>query len=394
MSPLLLALGLLALSHYQLQQVWQGEVAFSAALKQINNQQFQPAAADLVVALNASPRNAHYYAHEGLLRERIQSRRIESLLAVQPVLTGSEEQQLRQAVRSYEQVLQLNPDDDLAYHNLGWLHFLLHEDREATACLRKAISLDAAIPLYHVSLGLQRERRGDREAAGAEFKTALRLSPGLLDSRFFRDFKLRSAETAERIVSELTREFAQQLDRGFDPVVAGKLAKLYLDRRADLALPLLRRATETFPSLARPWANLALYFDRNGDEESAKSCYERALFIDGSDVLSWYRLGRYFDRHNKTADAANCYAKAVNLFLRSESEHAGRVRRIYLSYYTLFDDVVPNGLSAYLMAGFNLPQACRRLSQIHAAAGETSEAARFDQLEKDYASKIDFSELP
>jgi tetratricopeptide (TPR) repeat protein len=392
MTPLLFALALMAGAHYHLQQFWQGEIALGTAVKEINNQQFAQAETDLNSALQASPRNAHYYAHEALLFERMQPRRIETLLTADTGSTNSEE--LRAGVRAYEHVLQLNPDDDVAYHNLGWFHFLLAEDDEATACLRKAISLDSAIPLYHVSLGLQRERRGDQETALAEFKTALRLSPGLLDSRFFRDFKHRSAEQAERIISELIQEFERQLERAFDPIVAGKLAKLYLDRRPELALPLLERATASFPSLARPWANLALYFDQNGNEEAARSCYERALFIDGSDVLSSYRLARYFERHNKIAEAEQSYARAVNLFLRAESEHAGRVRRIYLSYYTLFDDIVPNGLTAYVMAGFNVPQVCRRLSQIHASTGDANEAARFADLATQYAAKIDFSDLP
>lgn len=390
---MLLALTLLAAAHYHLQRVWQGETAFGAALKKINNQQFQPAAADLAAAVNLSPGNAHYYAHQALLLERTQPRRIESLLSVEPVFSAGEQEQLREEVRRYQKVLELNPDDDVAYHNLGWLYFFLKNDQEAIKCLRKAIALDSTIAFYHVSLGLQRERRGDREMAAAEFTSALRLSPGLLDSRFFRDFKNRSAETAGRIVADLTREFEQQLAHSFDPLIAGKLGKLYLERRPELALPLLKRATETFPSLARPWANLASYFDRNGDEELAKSCYDKAVFIDGSDALSWYFLGRYFDRHHQTADAVNCYSRAVNIFLRAESIHAGRVRRIYVSRYTLFDDIIPNGMSAYVMPGFDLPQACQRLSEIYSAADEVQEAARFADLQKKYSAEIDFSGL-
>ena len=372
---MLLALVLVGVAHYHLRQVWQGETAFDAAVRKVNKQQFQPAETDLSAALKISPQNAHYYAHKAVLLARIQPRGIESLLAAEPVLTAIEQQQLREAVECYERVLQFNPDDDFAYHNLAWLHFLLKEDDQAIACLRKAISLDSAVPLYHVSLGLQRERRGDRETAAAEFKTALRLSPGLLDSLFFHDLQLRADDMVHQIISDLIREFERQLERSFDPVVAGKLAKLYLDRSPELALPLLKRATETLPNLARPWANLALYFERNGDEELARSCYEKALFIDGSDAVSWYRLALYFDRRNQTAAAANCYERAVKFFSDAGSTHSTRVRRIYLSYFTLFDDVIPNGLSSYLMAGFDLRQACRRLSQINAPGTEVRMSA-------------------
>jgi tetratricopeptide (TPR) repeat protein len=125
-----------------------------------------------------------------------------------------------------------------------------------------------------------------------------------------------------------------------------------------------------------------------------KACYERAVFVDGSDALSWYRLGRYYDRQHSSSDAARCYERAVQLFLNPESVRSGSVRRIYISRHTLFDDVIPNGWLLYTSPSFDLPSACRRLSEIHQAAGHLEEAKRFAELGQKYAREMDFSNSP
>jgi tetratricopeptide (TPR) repeat protein len=390
-APMLAAMVLLLVSHLHLWQVWNGELLFGSSLKNISGQQIQTAESELAAALQYSPDNAHYYAHQALLRERSLQRHLEPFPLLRPPFSDSEREQLRAAVHSYQKVLEINPSDDHAYHNLGWLYWFLGQEEQGLACLQKAVELDNSIPLYHLSMGMQHELRGDETGADDEFGTALRLSPSLLDSRFYRDLRARLPRRAAEIVANVIRQLEIELQAGFSPVIAGKLGRLYLDTQPGRAVELLNRAILILPNLSRPWANLASYFEQHGDEAFARQCYEKAVFIDGSDALSWYRLGKYYDRQNRTPDAARCYQRAVNIFLKPESIHSGRVRRVYLSRFTMFDDVIPNGLSRYVASNFDFPFACQRLSDINRATGDLEEAKRFADLGRKYAQEIDFS---
>jgi tetratricopeptide (TPR) repeat protein len=388
-SPMIAASILLTIVNLRLQQIWKGEAAFGSALNHISEQQFKPAEAELATALSFNPDNAHYHAHQALLRERSLQQRREPFIRGRPELTEIQQAQLRAAVLSYQKVLELNRSDDSAYHNLGWLYWFLRQDQDALACLQKAVALDQAAPLYHFSLGIQRELRDDQSAASAEFATALRLSPGLLDSRFYSDLSASSPQRAKEIVAITIRQLESQMQAGFDPVIAGKLGRFYLELQPARAFELLDRVTQTLPGLSRPWANLGYYFELHGNESLMEECYKKALFLDSSDALSWHRLGKYYDRRNRLQDAARSYDRAVNLFIKSQSIHSDRVRRIYFSRYTMFDDVIPNGLSLYTAPSIEFPATCRRLSEIYQVMGDTAAAQRIAELVKKYSLEND-----
>jgi tetratricopeptide (TPR) repeat protein len=136
MTPMIVASILLTIVNLRLQQVWKGEAAFGAAVNHIGEQQFKPAEAELATALRFNPDNAHYYAHQALLRERSLQQRSEPFMQGRPEFDETQQAQLRAAVQSYQKVLELNRSDDSAYHNLGWLYWFLRQDQDALACFQ------------------------------------------------------------------------------------------------------------------------------------------------------------------------------------------------------------------------------------------------------------------
>lgn len=388
---LLAALLPLAAAHLYLRQRWKAETAFGSAVNGIKQGQFDLAQRELANALELDPDNAHYNAHVALLHERMLGRGIEPFKLEPPTFSETEQGHLRAAVQAYRNTLRLNPHDDAAHHNLGWLYWSLRQDEQAEASMRRAVEIDGDAHLYRISLALLYELRGEKAAAAGEYETALYLSPGILDSRLFRDLRRRWPEQAEGMTASITARLEAKLREGFDPLVAGKLGRLYLQQQPERAFALLNDATRALPNLSRPWANLGRLYELRGDWERMHECYERAVFLDGSDIFSWYRLGLYYDGLNRTQDATRCYERVVNISLSPESIHSGRARRIYLSRYTLFDDIIPRGMLLYTGANIDLPTACRRLSEIYQAAGDHERAKRFAELGRKYALDFDFS---
>jgi len=193
------------------------------------------------------------------------------------------------------------------------------------------------------------------------------------------------------MIDEVTARLEARLQNGFDPPVAGRLGRLYLQRQPQRSLDLLSAAITALPNLSRPWANLGRLYELRGDKQRMKECYERALFLDGSQSLAWYRLGSYYEELNQPQEAARCYERAVNAALKPDSNHFLVVRRIYVSGYAVPDDVVPEGLLSYIAANLDLPEVCRRLAGIYSAAGNAERAKYFAELGEHQAREIDFS---
>jgi tetratricopeptide (TPR) repeat protein len=388
--PFLVALVLFTIAHIQLRQTWIAEDAFGYSLRSIRQEQYQSAQDHLTRALQLAPDDAHYHAHLAILNERMVGHGIEPFTVERPSFDESQMDHLRKAIQSYQNTLRLNAADDFVYHNLAWLYWFTRQDDQAIESAQKAVTLNHGAYLYHVSFGVLRELRGEKEAAFREYETALYLSSGLLDSRFFRDLRRRWPQEAEALIAATTANLETELKDGFDPVLAGKLSRLYIERQPERALELLQATTRILPNLSRPWSNLGRIYELQGDKRRMKDCYERTLFLEGSHALSWYRLGSYYDELNQTQDSARAYEQAVNFSLRPESNHSWVVRRIYHSSFTLFDDVIPRGLLSYTGSNIDLPAACRRLSEIHTAAGDHNRAKHFAELGEEYARKIDF----
>lgn len=360
------------------------EECFIRTIEQAEKGLLDKAVREIDVSIRLSPGNAHYLAHKGLFHERAARRPFSMRGYENPDLTPEERSSLTAAATSYKEVLTLNPKDDCAYHNLGWLSWSLGQPDQASDYLRKAIALDGTIAIYHISLGLLHEYRHEEAQALREYSLALRVAPGLLDSPFFDDLRVRHQVLSERMVTETIAYFENKLSSSFDPTVAAKLGKLYLSRRPEIAEQLLVKATDSLPGLARPWFNLGLIYELNGDERRMKRCYERATFIDPDDAASWYRLGVYFDRSSQKKEAIRSYQHALAGWRDQSSVHAGRARRIYRSSHTLRDDIIPSGLLAYCSPGFDQKKACLRIAGLYLKLGNEEMAKNYLQMANNY----------
>ena len=388
------ALVLFLIAHLRIRKVWGADFRFGSSISSMQEGKLQRAQDELMPIVQAYPDNAHYHAHLAILHERLLDHGIEPFTLERPTFGARQMDHLSAAIQSYQNTLRLNPSDDAAYHNLGWLYWFTRQDDQAIACAQKAVELDPSAYLYHVSLGVLHELREDKTTALSEYERALSISPGLLDSRFFRDLRRRLPSDVEALITTVTSKLEARLKDGFDPLSAGKLGRLYLERQPARARELLEAATRDLPNLSRPWANLGRLYELQGDKTRMKECYERTIFLENSYALSWYRLGNYYEELNQTQLAARCYERAVNFSLKPGSTHAWNVRRIYHSSYTLFDDVIPRGLLSYVGPNIDLPAACQRLSEIYTASGDEAHAKHFAEMSEQYGREIDFSSEP
>jgi Tfp pilus assembly protein PilF len=205
------------------------------------------------------------------------------------------------------------------------------------------------------------------------------------DTPFIADLKKRSPQQAEKLISDALAEFQEQLRLGGGPIVKAKLGKLVLDRQPDLALQMLEEATAELSNLSRPWINLGALYEQQGRDDRAELSYKKSIFIDGGETSVWLRLGKLYDRRQQTQAAISHYRRAIQSWIDQTSVHASRVRRIYLSRYTLRDDLIPTGFNAYTHPAIDIDGTCARLSELYRQQGNQAMAEQYENIRKEYA---------
>lgn len=351
----------------------QAENAFRSFSLRFNQGQYGAARSDVERALAFSPENAYYAAGEGLLSFRTSQRQFDPADFLKLRLTLSEEEfkGIADAAQHYRRTLALNPLEDNNYHNLGWLYALQQQREQSLRCFRQAVALDGSVAMYHLSLGLLYEQGGEDEAAYRAYERAVRLSPAVLDSPFFRDLSARAPEAAERIIRDSISHLEEQARQTPSPIVKGKLGLLYLRaNRPDEASAALKEAVTQLPGLSRPWHNLGAVSERRGDEAAMTDYYRRAAFLDAGDSVAWAKLGEVYDRQDNKREAIRFYTRSVGSWVNRTSEHARRAARIYHTQAVIFDDVVPNGFLSYCSPALDVAGICRRLSKLYEEMGD------------------------
>jgi len=358
--------------HFQSFVLRMAEARYSEAQMEIEN------------AVRLSPKNAYYVAGKGLLDERMIGPSLGSGVYLVSTADLDEEDRMHvdAAMSAYEKALALNPNDGCFHHNLGWLYNVSGHREQAIDCFKKAIEADGASAVYRVSFGLFYEQGGLTEDAANEYSSAIRLSPSLLDSRFFADFKRRRPSKAEELVAAVAQYLENQVRQTGDPFFKARLAKVYLYSGRTEALEILRQTTRELPNLSRPWLYLGQLYQLQSNEGEAKRSYERAVFLDKSDYSSQLRLGETYDREQRTSDAIGCYRSAIEDWLYKPSVSARRAARIYMAAHIVANDLIPEGLLSYTEPDFDLAGTCSRLAALYRDTGKTELADYYERLGK------------
>lgn len=380
-----LALVFLGAVHWRYLRLTKAEENLRAFTYDLRSDQFAEAQHRIAAALSISPNNAHYLTNAGLLHERMLLRGFDFESFRNRELTAAETEHVKTAIDFCQRALALNPYDAHVAHNLGWLSWFLKQPKEAFAYLQRATEIDEGLPLYHLSLGILHEYNGQLDAAYQQYGRAIRISPTVADSPFFADFKRRSPAQAEKIISDALIEFQEQVRRGADPTVKAKLGKLAMDRQPELAMQMLQEATAELSNLSRPWISLGTLYKQQGREDRAELSYKKSIFVDGGETAVWLNLGRLYDDQQKTQAAITHYRRAVQRWIDQTSVHASRVRRIYLSRYTVRDDVIPKGFNAYTLPAFDIEGTCARLSALYRLQGNEAMAAEYENIRREHA---------
>ena len=364
------------------------ENLFLSFVDQLQCGKFTEAQQSIDAATRLSPDNAYFWACRGLLIERTLQRKfaMEKFLANDLIINEKEMEHVKAAIASYRKALELNPVDDLFYHNLGWLYVFIKDEKQAEFCFRQAIQIDSKIAVYHVSLGFLKEHEGKKDSDLIEYGRAVYQLPSLLDSPFFSKLKKRMPMESQQLVLNGTQILEKELQRSKNPIAAARLAKLYLFQgEKQRAISLLEQVTKELPSLSRPWLYLGDSYQSCYRDSAMIQCYRKSAFLDRFDIFPLLRLAQYYDQQNKNSDAIQYYRKVLHALPFQYSEHARRVTRMYYSNRNdergvVKDDLIPNGLLQYCSPIFDTSSVYLRLADLYTKNGKSRKADEYLEL--------------
>ena len=383
--------------------IWKHQSVVKAASEfrefsaQMNKEEYIGAVRPIEEATLLRPDNAQFHAGEGLLRVRMlgQTFQISHFLAPEREPGEGEVGEINLAADSFKRALALNPKDDLYHHNLGWLFVSLGQPEGASACFQRAAEIDPGNELYRISLGLLHEHLDRKEEALNEYLTAVVLSPGIVDSEFFRDLRERFPTRSENLVTEAIRRLEDQLGHLDSPITRAKLGKLYLYKgKFEQSLSMLAEASKHLPRMPLVWFNLGLISEAREDYEEMIRCFNMSTLMDSRGASPLLHLGDHYYREYVRSgwktdftsalldDAMTCYERGIENWLNAPSAHAERASMLYRSVSRPNDDVIPTGFLHYLSPHIDTAKLSSKLSELYKQRGDQQLARRFEEAGK------------
>ncbi len=220
---------------------------------------------------------------------------------------------LSTAASRYQRILSVAPGHADANHLLGLVLFQAEKPNEAEQLIRKAISIDDKVALYHANLGRVLKSLNQDAAAVSAFRGAVQLSPedavlhADLASALIGTGDADGARARAHLALELSPDLAEaHLNLGL------ALQELHgpTDSEADKHL---KRALKLKPELAGTYLALGVACHEGGDIAGAISHYEQAISLNPNFVEAHTNLGNIYRLANNFDAATRHYRLALDI---------------------------------------------------------------------------------
>ena len=211
----------------------------------------------------------------------------------------------------YRDVLQFDPQNELALHFLGLLRHESGDSREALELIREAIALNPFDADIHTDAGKVHMALGNPEGAAEEFQKALRLDPENAEVQF----NLGCLHLAARNFDAAVAAFEEATRRAPDIGAMHKNLGVALLERKDYpaAEASCREAVRLLPEDAEARNNLGNVLRAQGRQGEAMEMYEQALRLNDKYPEAHYNLAVLLTTQKKDDEALRHFETALSL---------------------------------------------------------------------------------
>jgi superkiller protein 3 len=183
----------------------------------------------------------------------------------------------KQALPYYEQLTELEPQNDQHWANLGEVFLVLNKAEEAIVAYQKALAIDDKKAAWWAALG----KAYLKKPGFVKLETAL-VTAATLDN---------SKKNVRSILSYLGKKLQEH-----PPL-----------------LKVFRAVLECKPNIYEAWARLGKEYHKLEKYQKASEAYEKALKINPKQADTWYNLGVAYQDQDKHLEAIGAYEKALKI---------------------------------------------------------------------------------
>lgn len=257
---------------------------------------------------------------------------------------------LRKALEAYSQATISNPNDDVSWHNQGWLKLALKYDLNSVVHdFQEAVRIDDNTAAYHYSLAYAYGLQGLKTQELNEYAKVIEVEPDVLESRMSEQMHSVDPKLWNEILDHAITELELAERENPDVTIEAKLGSLYTSRRSyDQARGILMSVTLRSPQLPRPWRNLGKVYLAQNHPDQATDATEKAIALDETDCIAWLQLSTIARYRHNIARAEQLSLRAARACRRRLSNRAYRMRKAYAATAIASNDSLPPSLFSYL----------------------------------------------
>ncbi|MFN8355560.1 MAG: O-antigen ligase family protein [Spirosomataceae bacterium] len=352
------------------------------ALQKRKAKQLPQAIAYINKAIEQMPSEIPYHKLAGLLNGQT-SQKVTDLLQGKQQKEGN----IDLAIRHFQKVLELNPNDAGANFNLGWLSHLSNQPRSITlSYVDNALTFEPNNPEFLLGKGILLECLRDTLKAFETYTKALRLDPELFESPFWNDFQKRHPLQGTRLLRNVAQSLEQQQQSHYSTVVRARYGRVLIQQgQLEKAKQVLEQVNIEVPDLYRPYYYLALIHEHLNDSLAAKSLFTKALSLRNTDYLVAKSAGDFYYRQNPNEKSNSFavirnYQNAIKSWLAHPSYHHTRSNSKYKYNLSVLNDYVVQDLLRISYADLDITTLISRIAQMYQRLGRSKEAAYYQKL--------------
>ena len=258
------------------------------------------------------------------------------------------------AIPYLKEAIRNNPNNDMAYNNLGFIYGKLGRNPEAIASYQEAIRINPNNAMAHNNLGTEEEKLGHKDKAIAAYREALRLDRSMILAqnnlnRLEQNIVQENPNTQRYSASTITprqkfnlalnyskqgqhekaiplyKEIIQINPQNIDESITGDLFPIKIDAYVNLgssyndlnrpheAIRYLKEAMRLNPNNWMPHFNLGLSYHLLSRFQEAITSYKKSIQIKPEDSRIHNRLGMSYDKLGEYQEAIASYKEAIRL---------------------------------------------------------------------------------
>ncbi|MBD2481227.1 tetratricopeptide repeat protein [Planktothrix sp. FACHB-1365] len=224
-----------------------------------------------------------------------------------------------QAETIFRQVIRINPQDVIAYKDLGNALYKQGKLEEAITYYQKAIQLDPKYAPAYNNLGNVLSGQGKLEEAIINYQKAIQLDPKFAPAYNNLGLALSGQEKLEEAI--INYQKAIQLDPKYAPAYNNLGLALSGQGKLEAAITYYQKAIQLDPKSPFACHNLGNVLYKQGKLEAAITYYQKAIQLDPKFAPAYVGLGVALSDQGKREEAITYYQKAIQLDPKSAAAY-------------------------------------------------------------------------